>query len=79
MEDDILRLAELAAIQRVAEIPIDRAEEIRYLSVAETKLLLAQPEPNTRLGLRDRFFMYLLYDSGCRVQEMLDLTKEALC
>ena len=38
MEDDILRLAELAAIQRVAEIPIDRAEEIRYLSVAETKL-----------------------------------------
>lgn len=77
MEDDILRLAELSAIQRVAEIPIDRAEEIRYLSVAETKLLLAQPEPNTRLGLRDRFFMYLLYDSGCRVQEMLDLTKRS--
>src|SRR5699024_2561643 len=77
MEDDILRLAELAAIQRVAEIPIDRAEEIRYLSVAATKLLLAQPEPNTRLGLRDRLVIYLLYDSGCRVQEMLDLTKRS--
>lgn len=75
MEDNILQLAELAAIQRIAELPTDKAEEIHYLSVEETKLLLAQPKTNTRLGVWDSFFMHLLYDSGCRVQEILDLTK----
>lgn len=77
MEDNILLLAKLATIQQIAELPSNKAEEIRYLSVEETKLLLAQPKTNTRLGERDSFFMHLLYDSGCRVQEMLDLKKES--
>ncbi len=77
MEDDILWLAELAAIQQIAGLPTDKPEEIRYLSVEETKLLLSQPKTDTRLGVRDRFFMYLLYDSGCRVQEVLDLTRRS--
>lgn len=37
------------------------------------KLVLSQPDTSKRLGIRDKFFMYLLYDSGCRVQEILDL------
>lgn len=37
------------------------------------KLVLSQPDTSKRLGVRDKFFMYLRYDSGCRIQEILDL------
>lgn len=36
------------------------------------KILLEQPA-NTKRGMRDRFFMILLYDTGARIQEILDL------
>jgi site-specific recombinase XerD len=36
------------------------------------KILLEQPV-NTKRGMRDRFFMILLYDTGARIQEILDL------
>jgi site-specific recombinase XerD len=43
------------------------------MSETALKILLEQPDPNTRCGLRDRFFMILLYDTGARIQEILDL------
>ena len=46
---------------------------IKFLTVQETKLILSQPDIKKTIGLRDNFFMYLLYDSGCRIQEILDL------
>lgn len=73
MEEDILRLSELSAIQKIKGFPKECADEVQYLSVQEMKLVLSQPDTSKRLGIRDKFFMYLLYDSGCRVQEILDL------
>lgn len=73
MEEDISRLAELSAIQKIKGFPKECADEVHYLSVQEMKLVLSQPDTSKRLGIRDKFFMYLLYDSGCRVQEILDL------
>lgn len=73
MEEDVLRLTELSAIQKIKEFPKECADEVHYLSVQEMKLVLSQPDISKRLGIRDKFFMYLLYDSGCRVQEILDL------
>ena len=72
MEENILQLSELSAIQKVEGFPKECADEIKYLSIQEMKLVLSQPDTSKRLGIRDKFFMYLLYDSGCRVQEMLD-------
>lgn len=74
MEENILLLSELSAIQKIEEFPKEYANGIKYLTVPEMKLVLAQPDPNKNIGLRDRFFMYLLYDSGCRIQEILDFT-----
>ena len=74
MEENVLLLSELSAIQKIAEFPKEYADGIKYLTVSEMKLILAQPNPGKKTGLRDRFFMYLLYDSGCRIQEILDLT-----
>ena len=46
---------------------------VEYMSETALKILLEQPDPNTQCGLRDRFFMILLYDTGARIQEILDL------
>jgi site-specific recombinase XerD len=45
-----------------------------YLTIEGIKLLLRQPDLNTRSGRRDFALLGLLYDSGARVQELIDLT-----
>lgn len=73
MDESIIMISELSAIQKIAEIPHPQEDTIKFLTVPETKLVLSQPDIHRKNGVRDSFFMYLLYDSGCRVQEMLDL------
>jgi integrase/recombinase XerD len=53
--------------QKVAQHSVD------YMSEPALKILLEQPDPTTLQGLRDRVLMILLYDTGARIQEMLDL------
>ena len=43
------------------------------MSEAAVKVLLEQPNTGTLRGLRDQFMMILLYDTGARIQELLDL------
>ena len=73
MDENILMISELSAIQKIADIPNTTNDTIKFLTVQETKLILSQPDINKTVGLRDNFFLYLLYDSGCRIQEILDL------
>lgn len=73
MDENILMISDLAFIQKIAEIPNPADDTIKFLTVQETKLILSQPDIKKTIGLRDNFFMYLLYDSGCRIQEILDL------
>lgn len=51
-----------------------KATEMPYLTIEGLKVLLGQPDLNTRKGRRDFALLGLLYDSGCRVQELIDLT-----
>jgi integrase/recombinase XerD len=48
-------------------------KRVEYMSETALKVLLEQPDPDTRCGLRNRFLMILLYDTGARIQEILDL------
>lgn len=50
---------------------------INYLSAAGIKLLLEQPDTTTRKGRRDLALLSLMYDTGARVQEIIDLTPNA--
>ncbi len=71
MEDSAL-MAIYMDIQKVTSQRVVR-KRVDYMSEKALKTLLEQPNPNTRCGLRDRFFMILLYDTGARIQEILDL------
>ena len=51
-----------------------KAPEMAYLTIEGLKLILRQPDLKTRKGRRDFVLLGLLYDSGCRVQELIDLT-----
>jgi integrase/recombinase XerD len=45
----------------------------KYLSLSEVEALLAQPDPSTPTGLRDRAMLELLYATGMRVSELLNV------
>ncbi|MDR1092423.1 MAG: site-specific integrase [Prevotella sp.] len=48
--------------------------EMAYLTVEGLKLLLKQPDITARYGRRDLALLGLLYDSGARVQELINIT-----
>ncbi|MDD4591577.1 MAG: tyrosine-type recombinase/integrase [Parabacteroides sp.] len=52
--------------------------EMAYLTIEGIRLLLRQPFLATRAGRRDFALLGLLYDSGARVQELIDLTPSSL-
>ena len=49
------------------------SREIEYLSVEQISKLINFPNVNTPTGLRHRVVLTLLYDSGARVQELIDI------
>ncbi len=65
----------MASYLELSKVPLKRTpgSPMRYLSENALEALLRQPNGKTRLGIRDRFFMVLLYDTGARIQEILDL------
>jgi len=61
----------------VAKVPVKKtktANMIKYMSEAAVSALISEPDASTAKGLRDRFFMILLYDTGSRIREMLNIT-----
>lgn len=66
----------LEGIQRVLGIPWKKTGQpvMAYLTVDAVRALLAQPDRRTVAGRRDATLLALLYDTGARVQELVDLT-----
>lgn len=66
----------LIQCQRVLAIPKHRCArpEIGYLQVEDLAVILAQPNLTTTQGRRDAVLLSLLYDTGARVQELIDLS-----
>lgn len=61
--------------QKILRIPFKKYQRsiIQHLTPEQTKDLLAAPNPNSRVGRRDRTLLSVLYDTGARVQELCDL------
>lgn len=62
--------------QQILSIPPKKTEKtaINYLSVEGIRLLLDGPDLSTKNGRRDLALLSLMYNSGARVQEIIDLT-----
>ena len=58
-------------VSKVTSLKIPKREK-KLMSVEALKALLAQPE-NTKIGMRNKTIMILLYDSAIRLQELIDL------
>ncbi|MCF1586428.1 site-specific integrase [Tetragenococcus koreensis] len=51
----------------------DTKKRVSYMSQKALKSILAQPNVKNKFDLRNRFFMIIMYDTGGRIQEILDL------
>lgn len=50
-----------------------RRKQVTFLSTDELEALFAQPDVNTKIGLRDRTILELLFSGGLRVSELVSL------
>jgi len=66
--------------QKILSIKFKKAkkENINYLTIEGIKLFLQQPDTSSLKGRRDLALLSLMYDSGARVQEIIDLTPSML-
>jgi len=66
----------LFEIQKILVVPIKKKPRpvIPYLTADELKILLEQPVRSHLTGKRDLVLLVVLYDTGARVQELIDLT-----
>lgn len=60
-------------ILKVPLKPTEKTEIIEYMNEEAVKAIWAQPDISTTKGLRDRFLMILLYDSGARIEELMGI------
>lgn len=60
---------------KILNIPYKKAPRtmVAYLCEDDMRTLLAQPSANTRDGFRDMVLLSVLYDTGARVQELVDI------
>ncbi len=65
----------LFEMQKILNIPFKKKPRptVSYLTKEEMKLLLDQPDVKSSRGRRDLALMAILYDTGARVQELIDL------
>ena len=68
--------AHMLQCQRILAIPLRRhvRPTVGYLSKNELAEILAQPDLRTWEGRRDAVLLSVLYDTGARVQELIDLS-----
>ena len=62
--------------QKILAIPLKKKQKVivEHLSAEGIKFLLQQPDKSTSQGRRDLTLLSLMYDSGARVQEIIDLS-----
>jgi site-specific recombinase XerD len=65
----------LELCQRLLAIPFKRARPrvVEYLEVDEMRALLAAPDTRTPAGRRDQALLLAMFNTGARVQEILDV------
>lgn len=68
----------LALVHQVLAIPLQKTDRriVSHLTPMESQALLDAPDPNTRLGIRDRAMLHLGIAGGLRVSELVGLWRD---
>ena len=72
-DKDVSAVASFAKVKKIPVKNPDTVQAVKYMSEEAVAAVITQPNADTQKGLRDRFFMMLLYDTGARVQELIDV------
>ncbi len=70
---DITTVAYYTEIEKIPWKKTESPGGIDFMSENAVKVLLDTPDISTKHGLRDRMIMILLYDTGARIAELLNL------
>jgi len=73
----VMDYALMAHRNEILKVPLKKDEAnkavIKYMTENAVQAILRQPDVHTSKGIRDQFFMILMYDAGARDREILDL------
>lgn len=72
-EQDITFISLYVDVSAIHTFKERQGKKVDYLTPDQLKLLFSTPDISTRLGRRDRFFMIFAYETGARMQELLNL------
>ena len=72
-EEDMELTPTYLEVETIHAFKGDKNPSVDYLTPAQLKLIFSLPDVTTRLGRRNRFFMVFAYETGARMQELLDL------
>lgn len=75
-DEDISVANYYTAVTKIHKFKGEKSPKVEYLSQSQLKILFSTPDFSTRLGRRDRFIMILLYESGARIDEFLNIKIE---
>ena len=66
--------------KEVLAVPYKKTSAVpmNYLSLEEIRILFGLPNQKSKSGIRDLAMLVLLYETGARVQELIDLTPQAI-
>lgn len=70
---DITTVSIQGELKKVPVKKPDKTVVIEYMSMEAVSAIVEQTNADTPKGLRDRLFMMLMYDTGARIQEMIDI------
>ncbi|SDB54323.1 tyrosine-type recombinase/integrase [Butyrivibrio sp. INlla16] len=75
-DEDISVINYYTAVTKIHKFKGEKSPKVEYLSQPQLKVLFSIPDISTRMGRRDRFMMILLYESGARIDEFLNIKIE---
>ena len=72
-EEDIALMPLFLEVSGIHKFKEQKKERFEYLTTQQIKLLFMMPDIGTRNGRRDRFFLIFTYETGARMDELLNM------
>lgn len=75
-EEDVVLMPLYISVSGIHEFKTQKKQRVEYLTQPQLKLLFQMPDTGTVKGRRDRFFLIFAYETGARLDELVNLTLE---